>query len=167
MQFVDERYEENFYTSGLFDLYFGGARPAVFDIETTGLSPASAKLILGGLLTPCAGGVRIRQFLSDGGHEEPELLGMYMDALSEADVLFSYNGDSFDRPFLTERLKRRHRGKGFHRHMSVDMYRVVRSHSNLGAVLPNLKQKTLENYMGLWRFSSDRASGADSARLYH
>jgi uncharacterized protein YprB with RNaseH-like and TPR domain len=164
---VDAVYEEPFYSSEIFDFYFGDARLGVFDIETTGLSAARAKIVLGGLLTPHAGGVRVRQFFSEGAHEEAELLDLYTDALAETDVLFSYNGDRFDVPFVNERLAERHRPAAFDACLSVDMYRVARGHSPLGGVLPNLKQKTVEDYMGLWREREDRISGADSVRLYY
>jgi uncharacterized protein YprB with RNaseH-like and TPR domain len=167
MHLTDIVYEEPFYSSEIFDFYFGEARLGVFDIETTGLSPSGAKLILGGLLIPWAGGVRVRQFFAEGVQEEPELLALYADALAETDVLFSYNGDRFDIPFMNGRLARRRRPPAFGDCLSVDMYRVVRGHSRLGDVLPNLKQKTVEDYLGLWREREDRITGADSVRLYY
>jgi uncharacterized protein YprB with RNaseH-like and TPR domain len=167
MHLVDIVYEEPFYSSEIFDFYFGEARLGVFDIETTGLSASGAKIILGGLLTPWADGVRVRQFFAEGAHEEADLLALYTDALSETDVLFSYNGDRFDIPFVNARLARRRRPPAFGDCLSVDMYRVVRAHSRLGDMLPNLKQKTVEDYLGLWREREDRITGADSVRLYY
>ncbi|MDR1572769.1 MAG: ribonuclease H-like domain-containing protein [Clostridiales Family XIII bacterium] len=164
---MDLVYEEPFYASEIFDFYFGEARLGVFDIETTGLSASGAKLILGGLLIPWAGGVRVRQFFAEGAHEEAELLALYTDALAETDVLFSYNGDRFDIPFVNERLARRRRPPAFGDCLSFDMYRVIRNHSHLGDMLPNLKQKTVEDYLGLWRERKDRITGADSVRLYY
>jgi uncharacterized protein YprB with RNaseH-like and TPR domain len=166
MHVTDEVYEEAFYASEAFDFYFGDARLGVFDIETTGLGARRAKIILGGLLTPCGGGVRLRQFFAEGLYEEDELLALYADALSEADVLFSYNGDRFDIPFMNERLAARARPPAFGDCLSVDLYRVLRKHSALGGALPNLKQKTVEAYLGLGRARTDRISGADSVRLY-
>jgi uncharacterized protein YprB with RNaseH-like and TPR domain len=167
MHLADLVYEEPFYSSKAFDFYFGEARLGVFDIETTGLGASHAKIILGGLLTPWAGGVRVRQFFAEGAHEEADLLTLYTDALAETDVLFSYNGDRFDIPFVNERLARRRRSPAFDDCLSIDMYRVVRNHSELGGMLPNLKQKTVEDYLGLWRERTDRITGADSVRLYY
>jgi uncharacterized protein YprB with RNaseH-like and TPR domain len=167
MHLVDEVCEEPFYSSEIFNDYFGEARLGVFDIETTGLGPGKSKIILGGLLTPCAGGLRVRQFFAEGAHEESELLDLYTEALSETDVLFSYNGDRFDIPFVNERLARHRRPPAFDGCLSIDMYRVVRSHSPLGGILPNLKQKTVEDYLGLGREREDRISGADSVYLYY
>jgi uncharacterized protein YprB with RNaseH-like and TPR domain len=164
---VDVVYEEPFYSSEIFDFYFGEARLGVFDIETTGLSAERSKIVLGGLLTPCAGGVRVRQFFSGGAHEEAELLSLYADAIADTDVLFSYNGDRFDVPFMNGRLARRHRPAAFGDCLNMDMYRVVRGHSPLGGILPNLKQKTVEEYLDLQREREDIISGADSVRLYY
>jgi hypothetical protein len=47
------------------------------------------------------------------------------------------------------------------------MYRVIRRYSMLGDILPNLKQKTVEDYLGLRREREDLISGADSVRLYY
>jgi uncharacterized protein YprB with RNaseH-like and TPR domain len=160
-------YEEPFYSSEAFDFYFGEARLGVFDIETTGLGASRSKIILGGLLTPCASGVRVRQFFAEGGHEEGDLLALYAEALAETDILFSYNGDRFDIPFVNERLARRRRPPAFDDCLSIDMYRVIRKHSALADALPNLKQKTIEQYLGLGREREDRISGADSVRLYY
>jgi uncharacterized protein YprB with RNaseH-like and TPR domain len=167
LHFVDTVYEEPFYSSEIFDSYFGEARLGVFDIETTGLSASRTKIVLGGLLTPCAGGVRVRQFFSEGAHEEAELLDLYKEAIDGADVLFSYNGDRFDIPFMNERLAQRHREAAFDSCLNIDMYRVIRKHSMFGDILPNLKQKTVEGYLGLVREREDLISGADSVRLYY
>lgn len=167
MHFVDTHFTDSFYSSDGFDFYFGGAGLGVFDIETTGLGPEKSKIVLGGILTPEAGGVRVRQFFSEGAHEEAELLDLYTEAMAGADVLFSYNGDRFDIPFVNGRLAARHRQPAFSDCISIDMYRVVRSFSDLRSRLPNLKQKTVENYLGLWGSREDTISGADSVSLYY
>jgi uncharacterized protein YprB with RNaseH-like and TPR domain len=167
VHFVDVIYGDPFYSSEIFDFYFGEARLGVLDIETTGLGADRSKIVLGGLLTPCADGVRVRQYFSEGAHEEAELLALYTDALGDTDILFSYNGDRFDLPFVNARLAHRRRRTAFDSCLSIDMYRVVRKHSMLGDILPNLKQKTVEDYLGLRREREDIISGADSVRLYY
>ncbi|MDR2133130.1 MAG: ribonuclease H-like domain-containing protein [Clostridiales Family XIII bacterium] len=167
MHLTDVVYEEAFHSSETFDYYYGEVRTGVFDIETTGLDAGRAKLILGGLLTPCADGVRVRQFFAEDIREEGELLALYAEALAETDVLFSYNGDRFDIPFLNGRLARRRRPPAFGDCLSVDMYRVIRGYYEPGGALPNLKQKTVERHMGLGDGREDLISGADSVRLYY
>lgn len=48
----------------------------------------------------------------------------------------------------------------------LDLYQVVNGHSPLRRLLPNLRQKTVETYMGLWTDRSDEISGAESVELY-
>ncbi|MDR1134958.1 MAG: ribonuclease H-like domain-containing protein [Clostridiales Family XIII bacterium] len=167
MHFVDTHFEEDFYSSEAFNFYFGDARIGVFDIETTGLAPSRSKIVLGGVLTPEADGVRVRQFFSEGAHEETELLDLYTDILDGIDVLFNYNGDRFDIPFVNTRLAAHHRQAAFSECISIDMYRVIRAFSDLRSMLPNLKQKTVENYLGFWNSRKDTISGADSVTLYY
>lgn len=167
MYVSDITYDETFYSSAVFDFYFGNANINVIDIETTGLDPARTKIILAGILTPTVNGTRSRQFFAEGAHEEAELLDLYADALSGADILISYNGDRFDIPFAKTRLARHHRSSAFNGVMSFDIYNVIRNFSHLKKILPDLKQKTVEDYMGLQRKRADRISGADSVRLYY
>lgn len=164
---VDIHYDEPFYTSPIFDFYFKDARIGVFDIETTGLDAKRNKFVLGGLLIPDGDGVRLRQFFSEGGHEESEILDIYTEALRETDILVSYNGNHFDIPFTNGRLAHHHRRETFSGILSFDLYQIVKKFSGLKKVLPNLKQKTVENYMGLWSDRKDQISGADSVFLYH
>ncbi|MDR0570830.1 MAG: ribonuclease H-like domain-containing protein [Clostridiales Family XIII bacterium] len=167
MRIVDEHYDEAFYTSEVFERYFGDARLAVFDIETSGLSPARSKIVIGGALTPDVGGCRLRQFFSEGAHEERDLLALYADVLNGADVVFSYNGDAFDIPFVNARLRERRMEAAFAGCLSIDLYKVARNFTGLRGKLPNLKQKSVEDYLGLWKNRTDRISGADSVSLYY
>ena len=50
---------------------------------------------------------------------------------------------------------------------NLDLYLVLNGHSPLKRFVPNLKQKTVENYMGLWQSRSDEISGAESVELYN
>ena len=49
----------------LWNEYFGGMKPFVLDIETTGLGSSRSRVILIGLLTYTDSGVRITQFLAE------------------------------------------------------------------------------------------------------
>ncbi len=156
MYVYDKTYEESFYSSKSFDFYYkdselygkDNAGIGVFDIETTGLDPRNGQAIMGALLTKEERGVRVRQFFADDEDEE-ELLSVYKEALSETDVLVSYNGNGFDFPYLKYRLKRHHIESPFAGTLSLDMFNVLNKYSNLRQVIPNLKQKTVEEYFGL------------------
>lgn len=174
MYIYDQIFEEPFYSSGSFDFYYKDSRVigeanaaiGVFDIETTGLNPANGQVIMGALLNKVDGGLRVRQFFTDGDGEEEELLLLYKEALDEMDVLVSYNGNGFDFPYLKKRLDRFGLDSSFSKIMSLDMFKVLHKHSNLRDIIPNLKQKTVEEYMGLGDSRDDLIDGGKSVELY-
>jgi hypothetical protein len=50
---------------------------------------------------------------------------------------------------------------------SIDLYRILDRYSNFRKLLPNLKQKTVETFLGLWSDRADKISGAESVELYN
>ena len=155
------------YSSEIFDTYFGNMRIGFFDIETTGLSPDRCKLILAGLAYYEGDTLVAKQIFADDPSEEPEVITAVLNELKNFDMVVTYNGKRFDMPFL---LKRAHRNKI---HMNealpynLDLYPAVRSFSPLRAMLPDLKQKTVESFIGLWETRTDEISGAESVELYY
>lgn len=155
------------YSSEIFDTYFGNLRIGFFDIETTGLSPDRSKLILAGLAYYEGDTLVAKQIFADDPSEEPEVITAVLNELKNFDMVVTYNGKRFDMPFL---LKRAHRNKI---HMNealpynLDLYPAVRSFSPLRAMLPDLKQKTVESFIGLWETRTDEISGAESVELYY
>ena len=174
MYIYDEIFEEQFYSSKSFDFYYKdsniigeqNASIGVFDIETTGLDPRNGQVIMGAILTKVTGGLRVRQFFTEDEGEEEELLILYKEALDEVDVLVSYNGNGFDFPYLRYRLKRYYLDTSFARVLSLDMFRVLNKHSNLREIIPNLKQKTVEEFMGLRDSRDDAIDGGESVVLF-
>ena len=174
MYIYDEIFEEVFYSSKLFDYYykdslFSGEENAcigVFDIETTGLDPRNGQAIMGALLTRVDGGLRVRQFFTEDDGEEEELLIFYKKALDEMDVLVSYNGNGFDFPYLKYRLKRHHLDASFSGIFSLDMFTVLNKFSNFREIIPNLRQKTVEEYLGLRDSRDDVIDGGQSVELF-
>ena len=155
------------YSSEIFDTYFDNMRIGFFDIETTGLSPDRSKLILAGLAYYEGDTLVAKQIFADDPSEEPKVITAVLNELKNFDMVVTYNGKRFDMPFL---LKRAHRNKI---HMNealpynLDLYPAVRSFSPLRAMLPDLKQKTVESFIGLWETRTDEISGAESVELYY
>ncbi len=83
----------------------GSFRPeqfVFFDIETLGIF--SRPIILLGLARVKGGEVEVNQYLLREADEEPGTLAAGLEALNREDVAFvTYNGKSFDVPFLQER----------------------------------------------------------------
>jgi hypothetical protein len=85
--------------------------------------------------------------------------------LADADYIITYNGRHFDVPFMEKRAK--HHGLTFDAPYDLDLYQVISGHSPLREVLPSLKQKNVEIYMGLASGRDDEISGKESVELYH
>lgn len=180
-----EKRIENLEKSRLLAEYFGDAKVGFLDIETTGLSPKTCKVILGGLVVVesleqsdngsgeademLSAELTCHEFFSDFGSKDDEkaLLAAYLEEIRKLDVIVTYNGEHFDVPFLFERCEK-HRlecREGFP--FNFDLYRLLKTSSDLRELLPNLKQKTVERYYGLWPTRTDEISGEDSVNLYY
>lgn len=168
MRIIEEYISGPMFSSPIFDEYFGGMNIVVADIETTGLSPKSAAVILGGAVFAENGARKAIQFFGDTIDDEKELLERYTALLERADVIVTYNGQRFDIPFLLNRMKRHGLDTfGMERLYSLDIYRVLRYHSHLPEILPNMKQKTVEIFLGDSDSRTDEIDGAQSVELYY
>ena len=165
---IEEFIQGAMYDSPIFSEYFSGMKIVVADIETTGLSPKRAAVILGGAVFAEKEGRKAVQFFADTPEDEPELLKRYIDVLSQADVVVTFNGQRFDIPFLKTRMERHGMDvSALERLYSMDIYRILRYHSHLPQILPNLKQKTVEIYLGDSSSRKDEIDGAKSVELYY
>lgn len=134
-----------------------------FDIETTGFSWKSAKCYLIGVLYEEDGKIFIEQFFADDLSKEKDLLNHFYDFLNDYDTLISFNGDGFDIPFL----KNRARALDIERDItlkSVDILKLIRPYKDTLPV-PNLKLKTLEKYLGIYR--KDLYDGGKLIKVYY
>lgn len=167
MEIIKYNYLENITSSSAFNQYFGDLSMGILDIETTGLSPKNSHLVLAGLLTAGQEGnsFTLKQFWAENIRQEEELLYSLGEALVSLDFVVTYNGASFDMPFFC----RRRTALGLEPLVipyQLDLYRLVKGFSEIGKFTPNLKQKTLENFMGIWHLRDDTISGGDSLNMY-
>lgn len=168
MRIIQENVDNAMFRSRILEEYLDPRRTVVADIETTGLSPRSAKVILGGLVVPDGEGRLTLQYFADRPEDEEELLDRYVGMLMQYDVIVTYNGNRFDLPFLKKRMKIHGIPlDGLESFYSLDLYRIVRKYSELPSILPDLKQKTVERYMGVGQTRQDTIDGGESVRLYY
>lgn len=79
-----------------------GLDRAVFlDLETTGFS--STPLFLAGMMHVSGGRIRVRQFFAKDYSQEKSVLHLVADHLRKFQVLVTFNGKSYDIPFLRDR----------------------------------------------------------------
>lgn len=148
---------------------FGKDRVLMFDLETTGLSPQSSFIYIIGVNYWKDGSWHILQLFNDDGRSEPEMLRTFMDLCKEKTTLFHFNGDTFDIPFVKNRMEkiRKQLGISIPDHMSSltsrDYLKEIRVFKYaLG--LPNVKQKTVERYLGIQR--EDQYDGGQLIGVY-
>lgn len=172
MKTITDRIPCPIWSSRAFSLYFDRNDLAVFDIETTGLSPERGRLILSGILLPDEDGVRTIQYFAESPEDEPEVIRNTLDVLRSRHTVLTYNGRSFDIPFLLRRAK--HLGM-FPEKMrpgsalpvyDLDLLLILRNFSELRNVLPSLSQKEVERYFGIAPERDDQIDGGISIELY-
>ncbi len=168
MRIIQENIAGPVYRSRILEEYFSSENMVIADIETTGLSPRSSQVILGGMIMPDGDDRLAVQYFADSPEDEEELLDRYTAKLAEYDVIVTYNGNAFDLPFLKKRMKTHRIGtERLERCCSMDLYRILKKYSGLPEILPDLKQKTVEKYMGAGQARRDTIDGAESVRLYY
>lgn len=168
MKTFTRSYKINRLEETAFDRYFGKLKPCVFDIETTGLSPENSKVILTAMLIPDEAGVTVTQFFAEDSFEEDLVLGATMRFMEEENVgyLITYNGASFDIPFVNRRLD----VIGLPYRLSkydFDIWRFLKKHSTLPSILESMSQKRVEHYFGIGSNRYDKIDGRQSIRLYN
>lgn len=132
------------------------------DIETTGLS-AGTPLFLVGALTFSEGSLRVRQLLARDYTEEVALLDYFSGLLEGARVMVSFNGKSFDLPYIRDRSV--FHGIPFHLYQAhIDLLHEARRRWRKR--LPNCKLQTLERYI-CKRMRYDDIPGAEIPDAYH
>ena len=132
------------------------------DIETTGLT-AGTPLFLIGVLGHFNGELRVIQLLARDYTEEAALLTHFVALLDASRVVVSFNGKSYDLPYIRDRcafLAVPFRLRQAH----IDMLHVARR--LWGRQLPNCKLQTLERYL-CHRIRRGDIPGAEIPDAYH
>ena len=167
---VEKFYNDLPFKSKLLDFYLqnnANKKIACLDIETTGLSPKNSKFILGALLEFQENGYLLKQYFAESLSEEKDILIRYMNEIQNVDILITYNGKNFDLKYLQSKLSEYGIFENYRFPLNIDIYLLIHGFSKLRNFLPNLKQKTVENYMGIWDKRTDLISGADSIKRYY
>ena len=132
------------------------------DIETTGLT-AGTPLFLVGVLGHFNGALRVVQLLARDYTEEAALLTHFVTLLDASKVVVSFNGKSYDLPYIRDRCL--FMGVPFRLGQAhIDMLHVGRR--IWGRQLPNCKLQTLERYI-CRRTRQGDIPGAEIPDAYH
>ena len=132
------------------------------DIEATGFT-SGTPLFLVGALSFFSGDLRVRQLLARDYTEEAGLLSCFSPMLDAADVVISFNGKTYDLPYIRDRSL--FMGVPFDlRQIHIDMLHVARR--RWGKRLPNCKLQTLEQYI-CRRMRQGDIPGSEIPDAYH
>ena len=116
-----------------------------FDIETTGFSRDNTILYLIGCGYFAEEGFQFIQWFNDDGTSEEEILLAFQNILSKKDwQLVTFNGNSFDIPYLNELTC------DIEKYPSLDFYQFLKPFQNLFQMTHG-KQKDWEQFLGLNR----------------
>ncbi len=168
MEIIDEILSKDIFNDEYLKSLYNPEDILMFDIETTGLSPARSFIYLIGLNYYKDGDWHITLLFNEDGKSEQELLERFAEILGNYSYLFSFNGDSFDIRFVKERMKEylpadNLLARNLNIVTSVDLMKLVKPYKNCFS-LPNIKQKTIETFLGIHRI--DQYNGGQLIEFY-
>lgn len=148
------------------DKYLINKNPCFLDIETTGFNRSKDIIYLIGILSFDNKETSwiLEQIFINKIEKEKELLLETIKVLSKFNVIINYNGDTFDIPFINQRLKIHNINNSISIEKSLDIYSNIRKNRYLFD-LENLKLKTIEKFLGIHR--KDIYSGKDCIQFYN
>lgn len=134
------------------------------DIETTGFTAKSSSLYLIGCSFFHDNHWNILQWFADTYEEEKEILQAFFEFSKDYQFLIHFNGNNFDLPFMLQKCNQHHLTNDFSSFIGVDIYKRVAPYK-LFLKIPNCKQKTLEQFLGINRI--DTFNGGELIGIYH
>ncbi len=135
----------------------------LFDIETTGLNHTHSRVILIGYIHWVGDHFQLKQLFCKGVEEEALLLQHFLQDVIGKTCLVTFNGQSFDIPFMNSRYRLLDIPFQLDKRFSLDVLRCVRK-AQEQLQFENYKLKTVEKYLGIER--QDQISGKESVEMY-
>jgi uncharacterized protein YprB with RNaseH-like and TPR domain len=131
------------------------------DIETAGLT--AAPLFLVGALSLAPDGLTLTQYFARGYEEEAALLDAFCRSLASCRMVVTFNGDSFDLPYLRDRaIYHRLPPPIFPDHLDL----LPAARRTFRGTVPNCRLQTLEQHVCRRRRAGD-VPGDVIPQLYH
>lgn len=149
----------------IFKQNFPTGTTCFFDIETTGLNRANNSVYLIGFLYFDANSLQwtITQCFAESIDEEKQILQWTNNFISNFKTLITFNGESFDIPFIKYRMDKYGIKNNFDKLSSFDIYKEVKKHHSY-LNFKNYRLKTIEENLGIYR--EDKLSGKECINLY-
>ena len=161
MEIINNSYKlEN--PNRVYDIYFD-ENTLFFDIECTGLSPRKSYIYLIGYATRVGDTITITQLLASNESEELEILQEFETIMEKYPKLLGFNSTRFDESFIVERCRKYKLNTKIKSKSHTDMY-LMTTKARCLLDLPNYKQKTIEEFLGLHR--DDKYNGGELIPVY-
>ncbi len=148
----------------------------LFDIETTGLSPEQNSIYCIGCGYLSGDEICVELFFAERPEEEAEVLSSFFTLVQKHNVLLTFNGSTFDLPFLEKRAEAQKYAPALSEaavrtvcerfpasYAHVDLYREVTRMRHL-LDLSSYRQKNIEQFLGCDR--EDKYTGGELTRIY-
>ena len=138
--------------------------PLFFDIETTGFDRNRTILYMIGCVYPEGDCGHFVQWFNEDGLSEPEILQAFSELMKkEAWTLVTFNGESFDIPYLKHHSLLNELDLPIEEMPSLDLYRILRPFQQLYR-LRHGGQKYWERFLGIYR--EDPYNGGELIGVY-
>lgn len=134
------------------------------DIETTGFTAKSSYLYLIGCVYYSAGKWNIIQWMAENYTQEVIILKKFFQFAQSYQFLIHFNGNHFDLPYLLEKCEQFKLPYNFNAFQGIDLYKRISPYTSF-LNLPNCKQKTLEQFLGINR--QDIFTNGELISFYH
>lgn len=155
---------ENFSISYPLDRLAPMERVLFIDIETTGFTARSSYLYLIGCAYYLAGKWHTIQWMAENYNQEADILKAFFEFAKLYRYLVHFNGNNFDLPFMMQKCRQHSLPYSFDKFQGIDLYKRIAPYKFF-LKLPNCKQKTLEQFLGIDR--KDVFSGGEMIGIYH
>lgn len=120
------------------------------DIETTGFSARTSDLYLIGCVYFSQMQIHLIQWFAEKPEEEKDILQAFLRKCKDCKILIHYNGNNFDLPYLKQKCLTYHLKEPFSDMEGIDIYKRIMPYKS-ALMLDNLKQKTVERFLGINR----------------
>lgn len=134
------------------------------DIETTGFTARASYLYLIGCAYFESGAWNTIQWMAEDYGQEADILKAFFEFAANYKYLIHFNGNNFDLPFILQKCEQLSLPYNFDNMRGIDLYKRI-SPYKFFLKLPNCKQKTLEQFLGVNR--KDVFSGGELISIYH
>lgn len=161
MEIISEKYQLNT-VSETMNKYFT-EDTLFFDIECTGLSPKNSFIYLIGCAQRKGNEITLTQFFATDYDDEKQILIKFEEYLKDFNIVLGYNSTRFDEPFIQTRYQKYGLETRLGKIKHKDMY-LTTTKAKCLLNLPNYKQKTLEEFLGLNR--EDKYNGGELIPVY-